>query len=170
MIRHGGKHDIYHNPSTGASQPVPRHREIISPVPGPLRSPVGIGFGPEGIAFRQAQEQETAEGEIEAAGRDILSGIWWWRTIAANASKTGFAVFRSVSTHVCLVVFIMGYCIKNLKKLGMGASKVMDSFVKGCFTSMREACRAIFLSPGVRSPYFLSPSTGCPISERCTRI
>ncbi len=28
LLRHGGKHDIYHNPSTGASQPVPRHREI----------------------------------------------------------------------------------------------------------------------------------------------
>jgi mRNA interferase HicA len=28
MIRHGGKHDIYHNPQTGNSQPVPRHSEI----------------------------------------------------------------------------------------------------------------------------------------------
>ena len=28
LIRHGGKHDIYHNAATGATQPVPRHREI----------------------------------------------------------------------------------------------------------------------------------------------
>jgi hypothetical protein len=27
-IRHGGRHDWYQNPSTGVSQPVPRHREI----------------------------------------------------------------------------------------------------------------------------------------------
>ena len=28
LIRHGGKHDIYHNPKTGKTEPVPRHREI----------------------------------------------------------------------------------------------------------------------------------------------
>jgi len=28
LLRHGGKHDIYHNPDSGKSQPVPRHREI----------------------------------------------------------------------------------------------------------------------------------------------
>jgi predicted RNA binding protein YcfA (HicA-like mRNA interferase family) len=28
FVRHGGKHDWYRNPSTGVSQPVPRHREI----------------------------------------------------------------------------------------------------------------------------------------------
>jgi predicted RNA binding protein YcfA (HicA-like mRNA interferase family) len=28
FVRHGGKHDWYHNPTTGASQPIPRHREI----------------------------------------------------------------------------------------------------------------------------------------------
>ncbi len=28
LVRHGGKHDWYQNKSTGASQPVPRHREI----------------------------------------------------------------------------------------------------------------------------------------------
>ncbi len=28
LLRHGGKHDIYHNPKTGRSEPVPRHREI----------------------------------------------------------------------------------------------------------------------------------------------
>jgi predicted RNA binding protein YcfA (HicA-like mRNA interferase family) len=28
LLRHGGKHDIFHNPATGRSEPVPRHREI----------------------------------------------------------------------------------------------------------------------------------------------
>lgn len=28
LLRHGRKHDIYHNPTTGRSEPVPRHREI----------------------------------------------------------------------------------------------------------------------------------------------
>jgi predicted RNA binding protein YcfA (HicA-like mRNA interferase family) len=28
LLRHGAKHDIYHNPKTGRSQPVPRHTEI----------------------------------------------------------------------------------------------------------------------------------------------
>ncbi|MGC9450761.1 MAG: type II toxin-antitoxin system HicA family toxin [Oceanipulchritudo sp.] len=28
LLRHGGRHDIYHNPKSGNSQPVPRHREI----------------------------------------------------------------------------------------------------------------------------------------------
>lgn len=28
LLRHGGKHDIYHNPKTGATQPIPRHKEI----------------------------------------------------------------------------------------------------------------------------------------------
>jgi predicted RNA binding protein YcfA (HicA-like mRNA interferase family) len=28
LLRHGGRHDIYHNPKTGSSEPVPRHREI----------------------------------------------------------------------------------------------------------------------------------------------
>ena len=28
LIRHGGRHDIYHNPVTGATQPIPRHTEI----------------------------------------------------------------------------------------------------------------------------------------------
>ena len=28
LVRHGGKHDWYRNPSTGALQPVRRHREI----------------------------------------------------------------------------------------------------------------------------------------------
>jgi mRNA interferase HicA len=28
FVRHGGNHDWYQNPKTGALQPVPRHREI----------------------------------------------------------------------------------------------------------------------------------------------
>ena len=28
LIRHGGRHDWYQNPRTGACQPIPRHREI----------------------------------------------------------------------------------------------------------------------------------------------
>jgi predicted RNA binding protein YcfA (HicA-like mRNA interferase family) len=28
LLRHGANHDIYHNPTSGRSQPVPRHREI----------------------------------------------------------------------------------------------------------------------------------------------
>ena len=28
LLRNGAKHDIYHNPGTGKSEPVPRHREI----------------------------------------------------------------------------------------------------------------------------------------------
>jgi mRNA interferase HicA len=28
FVRHGGKHDWYRNPTTGVSQPVPRHREL----------------------------------------------------------------------------------------------------------------------------------------------
>ena len=28
LLRHGAKHDIYHNQKLGISQPVPRHREI----------------------------------------------------------------------------------------------------------------------------------------------
>jgi predicted RNA binding protein YcfA (HicA-like mRNA interferase family) len=28
FVRHGGKHDWYRNPTTGVSQPVPRHREV----------------------------------------------------------------------------------------------------------------------------------------------
>jgi mRNA interferase HicA len=28
LIRHGGRHDWYQNPRTGAAQPIPRHREV----------------------------------------------------------------------------------------------------------------------------------------------
>jgi mRNA interferase HicA len=29
LIRHGSKHDWYQNPTTGFSQPVPRHNEVV---------------------------------------------------------------------------------------------------------------------------------------------
>ena len=28
LLRSGAKHDIYHNPESGKSEPVPRHREV----------------------------------------------------------------------------------------------------------------------------------------------
>ena len=28
LLRIGAKHDIYHNPKSGKSEPVPRHREV----------------------------------------------------------------------------------------------------------------------------------------------
>jgi len=28
LLRNGAKHDIYHNPKSGRTEPVPRHREI----------------------------------------------------------------------------------------------------------------------------------------------
>jgi hypothetical protein len=28
LLRHGNKHDIYHNPESGASEPVPRYADI----------------------------------------------------------------------------------------------------------------------------------------------
>ena len=28
LLRNGAKHDIFHNPKSGKSEPVPRHREI----------------------------------------------------------------------------------------------------------------------------------------------
>ena len=28
LLRHGAKHDIFHQPKTGRSEPVPRHSEI----------------------------------------------------------------------------------------------------------------------------------------------
>jgi len=28
LVRHGGKHDWYRNPTTRVSEPVPRHREV----------------------------------------------------------------------------------------------------------------------------------------------
>jgi len=28
LLRNGAKHDIYHHPKSGKSEPVPRHREV----------------------------------------------------------------------------------------------------------------------------------------------
>jgi predicted RNA binding protein YcfA (HicA-like mRNA interferase family) len=28
LLRHGKKHDIYQNPKSGASEPIPRHRDV----------------------------------------------------------------------------------------------------------------------------------------------
>jgi mRNA interferase HicA len=28
LVRHGGRHDLYKNPTTGKKQPIPRHNEI----------------------------------------------------------------------------------------------------------------------------------------------
>jgi hypothetical protein len=28
LVRHGARHDLYRNPNTGKTQPVPRHDEI----------------------------------------------------------------------------------------------------------------------------------------------
>jgi predicted RNA binding protein YcfA (HicA-like mRNA interferase family) len=28
LLRHGSRHDLYQNPSTGKKQPIPRHNEI----------------------------------------------------------------------------------------------------------------------------------------------
>ena len=28
LLRNGARHDIYHNPESGRSEPVPRHREV----------------------------------------------------------------------------------------------------------------------------------------------
>ncbi|MFN5513391.1 MAG: type II toxin-antitoxin system HicA family toxin [Cyanobacteriota bacterium] len=28
LLRYGSKHDIYHNPQNGRSEPIPRHKEI----------------------------------------------------------------------------------------------------------------------------------------------
>jgi predicted RNA binding protein YcfA (HicA-like mRNA interferase family) len=28
LVRHGGRHDLFKNPTTGKKQPVPRHKDI----------------------------------------------------------------------------------------------------------------------------------------------
>ena len=30
LLRNGSKHDIYHNPNKGTTQPIPRHNEILA--------------------------------------------------------------------------------------------------------------------------------------------
>jgi predicted RNA binding protein YcfA (HicA-like mRNA interferase family) len=66
LVRHGGKHDWYRNPTTGVAQPIPRHREIkdglarriirmLSNPPPPTNS--GQGSAPSG---GRAQDEEPA--------------------------------------------------------------------------------------------------------------
>ncbi len=42
LHRHGAKHDIYHNPSTGQKSPVPRHTEIKDSLCRLIRKQLGL--------------------------------------------------------------------------------------------------------------------------------
>ena len=42
LLRSGGNHDIYLNPSTGQKQPVPRHTEIDNDLAKHIRKYLGI--------------------------------------------------------------------------------------------------------------------------------
>ncbi len=42
LLRHGRRHDIYVNPSTGQKQPIPRHREIDDALAKHIRKYLGI--------------------------------------------------------------------------------------------------------------------------------
>ena len=42
LLRHGAKHDIYFNPSTGSKQPVPRHSEIDEKLVKHIRRHLGL--------------------------------------------------------------------------------------------------------------------------------
>ncbi len=42
LLRHGGRHDIYHNPVTGQKQPVPRHGEIDNALAKHIRKYLGL--------------------------------------------------------------------------------------------------------------------------------
>lgn len=42
LLRHGGKHDIYHNLATGQKQPVPRHNEIDSALAKHIKKYLGL--------------------------------------------------------------------------------------------------------------------------------
>lgn len=43
LLRHGGKHDIFHNPKTGKSEPVPRHREVNELLARKILKSLGLG-------------------------------------------------------------------------------------------------------------------------------
>ncbi len=45
LIRHGGKHDWYQNPTTNISQPIPRHREINEYLAKHIIKMLGSGSG-----------------------------------------------------------------------------------------------------------------------------
>ena len=42
LKRHGKKHDVYANPSTGKTAPVPRHREIKDSLCDLIRKQLGL--------------------------------------------------------------------------------------------------------------------------------
>ena len=42
LKRHGSRHDIYMNPSTGQKQPVPRHKEIDNALARHIKKYLGI--------------------------------------------------------------------------------------------------------------------------------
>jgi len=42
LLRAGGRHDIYMNPSTGKKQPVPRHGEIDNALAKHIRKYLGL--------------------------------------------------------------------------------------------------------------------------------
>jgi mRNA interferase HicA len=42
LLRHGRRHDIYHNPANGNQAPVPRHREIADSLCALIRKQLGL--------------------------------------------------------------------------------------------------------------------------------
>jgi mRNA interferase HicA len=42
LYRHGSRHDIYANPSTGQKQPVPRHSEIDNGLANHIKKYLGL--------------------------------------------------------------------------------------------------------------------------------
>ena len=42
LLRHGARHDVYLNPSTGRKQPVPRHNEIDDRLVKHIRKYLGL--------------------------------------------------------------------------------------------------------------------------------
>lgn len=48
LLRHGAKHDIYHQPKTGRSEPVPRHREINEVLAKKILKSLALSTGKKG--------------------------------------------------------------------------------------------------------------------------
>jgi len=42
LVRHGGRHDLYRNPTNGRQAPVPRHREIAETLCDVIRKQLGL--------------------------------------------------------------------------------------------------------------------------------
>ena len=42
LLRHGGQHDVYHNPATGQKQPVPRRNEIDNALAKHIKQYLGL--------------------------------------------------------------------------------------------------------------------------------